>query len=554
MLQHFASISHHLAQDRDLAGPSVSVPCNLGSGKEKEPGRPRDWKAAKRRKQLPPLRFATINTRSLLCDDTPGLAATARSKVFRQEMREKDFDLIMAQETKLDKKYVFDCEEYMAVAASPVRGVGGLQTLIAKNKALRILWTREFSWRVLAVGFAWGREKWCAINIYLPTSAAPQNEYDEYWAYAMQALELAKRNGLAVIVGGDFNTRLGGLRDDVHIGAAVSGGQLPEHKERASRVADGLQCHQLAAWSTIIGEPHTTWVSPHDSEAQIDYLMGDISKLKRITNIGITPLALIPSDHKIVWGELMSIGSDQKPAHRLRPKPCRVLGPDHDLAIRLALTAADHEGWKQKENPVDAINACLKLVREIAKKAPAPTTAIKQDWIGPLAWSEIRKGAVLRRRLETVAKKRKKTAMRWAWSTWRDQRMARDERTEHGMEAIPVQWYSHEAEAYLRNQLLWMLWRVVCKRQTKKVQRLVKEDKTAWLSSMTEELARVEQEGVSSEKHKQVKRCLTKIRPNQLAVKRGPIRDASGSLKTTQDEKEVLWQEHWSKLYAGQML
>eukprot|EP00971_Amphidinium_carterae_P321797 6396469-Amphidinium_carterae.1 len=109
-------------------------------------------------------------------------------------------------------------------------------------------------------------------------------------------------------------------------------------------------------------------------------------------------------------------------------------------------------------------------------------------------------------------------------------------------------------EVYQRRILLWMLWRVACKHQAKKVQRMVRRDKAAWIATKTEELARIEQEGVSSETHKQVKRCLVKVRQNQVEIKRGPIRDAAGHIKTTQDEKEMVWQEHWSRLYAGKML
>eukprot|EP00971_Amphidinium_carterae_P078547 1553989-Amphidinium_carterae.1 len=311
----------------------------------------------RQRHSLPPLHFVTINVRSLLCDDSPGLAETARTTVFRQEMTRRSFALVMVQETKMDKKYVFDCDEFMVAATSPVAGVGGLQILLAKNKALRILWTREFSPRVLAVAFAWGKEKWCAINAYMPTSAAPHHIYEEQFQYVLKAWALAKQNGLPIITGCDLNARLGGLRDDIHIGSAVTGGLQPEMKVRAALIAEGLQDNGLAAWSTLIGEPHTTWISPHGTEAQLDYLIGDFAKCKRVANIAIAHLDNIPSDHKMVWGELLPSDPALSKPIRLRPKPCKVKGQDHDLAIRLALVSADHSNWKGNDNPVDAMNA-----------------------------------------------------------------------------------------------------------------------------------------------------------------------------------------------------
>eukprot|EP00971_Amphidinium_carterae_P243684 4839657-Amphidinium_carterae.1 len=468
-------------------------------------------------------------------------------------MSSKTFDLILVQETKLHQQYVFDCDEYMVAATSPVEGVGGLQTLLAKKKELRILWTRTLSPRVLAVAFAWGREKWCAINVYMPTSAASQLEYEEEWKFVVEAWTLAKRNGLSILTGGDLNARLGGHRDDIHIGSAVTGGLHTDMKHRASVAADALQIHGLAAWSTLIGPPHTTWTSPHDTEAQLDYLIGDFVKFKRFTNIAIEPLDRIPSDHKIVWGELDPPDCAQRTVTRLRPKACKIKGPDHDLAIRLALTTADHSAWKSEPNPVDAISGCLKLVREIAKKAPAPKAVIKQDWIGEESWTAIRRGAEFRRRLEATGKLRRKAAMRWAWTNLSASSLVRrDGALQTACQPPPVEgWMAERCSLRL---LLWMMWRTICKRQSKVVQRLVRKDKAVWISSKTEELARIEQEGVSSETHKHVKRCLTKIRQNHVAVKRGPIRDAAGALKTTQDEKEIVWQEHWSRLYAGKML
>eukprot|EP00971_Amphidinium_carterae_P187326 3717917-Amphidinium_carterae.2 len=516
-------------------------------------GRPPQQRAPQRRRGrqrlLPPLRFGTINVRSLLCDDSPGLAETARSQIFRSEMGSKHLDLIMVQETKLDKKYVFDCEEYYAVAISPIDGVGGLQTLLAKSKVLRILWTREFSSRVLAVAFAWGSERWCAINVYLPTSAAPQHVYEAEWAYVLEAWALAKYNGLAIITAGDFNARLGGHRDDIHIGSAVTGGLQPEMRQRAAVVADSLQSVGLSAWSTLLGSPHTTWTSPHDTEAQLDYAAEHCNRAP----------GQDASDHKLVWGEIESKGPLQGPTTRLRPKPCKVQDADHDLAIRLALATADHEPWKSEANPIDAMNGCLKLVREVAKNAPKPQAVLKQDWIGNVAWAEIRKGAALRRKLETAAKSRRKAAVSWAWlmmSQANTASYAADIIDDTGIVARQHSQHLHNSavERYMIYMLLWMLWRVACKRQSKVVQRLVRQDKTAWLARKTEELARIEQEGVSSETHKQVKRCLTKIRQNQVAIKRGPIRDSAGILKTTQDEKELVWQEHWGRLYAGKML
>eukprot|EP00971_Amphidinium_carterae_P061102 1209081-Amphidinium_carterae.1 len=73
------------------------------------------------------------------------------------------------------------------------------------------------------------------------------------------AIEVAKSNGLPLLIGTDLNTRLGGERDDLHIGPATVGKALPEQKYRAEAVAGTLEKHSLAAWSTMIGEPHTTW-------------------------------------------------------------------------------------------------------------------------------------------------------------------------------------------------------------------------------------------------------------------------------------------------------
>eukprot|EP00971_Amphidinium_carterae_P147449 2921959-Amphidinium_carterae.1 len=80
---------------------------------------------------------------------------------------------------------------------------------------------------------------------------------------------------------------------------------------------------------------------------------------------------------------------------------------------------------------------------------------------------------------------------------------------------------------------------------------MVRRDKNAWLNSKTDALMACCQEGTTSEIHRQVKRCLLKMTPDTLATKRAPLKDSEGKLYVTEDEKQILWQQHWTQLYGG---
>eukprot|EP00971_Amphidinium_carterae_P269835 5353138-Amphidinium_carterae.1 len=78
---------------------------------------------------------------------------------------------------------------------------------------------------------------------------------------------------MAIYTGTDLNVRLGGEQDDLHIGPAILGEATPATKPRAEAIVNAMAKAKLAAWSTMTGSPHYTWVSPHDTPAQIDYLI-----------------------------------------------------------------------------------------------------------------------------------------------------------------------------------------------------------------------------------------------------------------------------------------
>eukprot|EP00971_Amphidinium_carterae_P349177 6490883-Amphidinium_carterae.2 len=541
-------------------------------GPGKETGEPLQRRKARnqttRMKSQTILRMVTINTRSLLCDKNPGLAETARSHIFRQEMLKIGATIVCVQETKLDKIYVKDCMDYEAVAVSPEGRVGGLQILVAKNKGFAIKWSRTFSHRVLAVGIVCEGEAWCIINAYAPTSLATELEFRLFWHDVKMAIEHARKNGLPIMIGADLNTRLGGARDDIHIGPAVTGQASADQKYREEDIASALEKYQLAAWSTMSGDPHTTWTSPHETDSQIDYLIGDYTKLDRLVSVQVFELECFASDHKIVTCDFYARAQKQEKRHKVRPMAAKIRGPDHSLAVKLALLNEDHSSWMEEEDPLRAIAAFVKQVKQVVKRAPGSMATVKKEWIGGTTWQQIRRGAEIRRLMNKRWKQTQRAKLKYAFEMFRSHRRADAQLTQtqgmnypvlvqegigregNGHVEQPVAIYTLR-QIYRVKGLAWALARIASRRQSKCVQRMVKQDKDVWLQEKTDELAQQCIDGDVSAAHKQVKRCLIKLRPNPAATQRAPLVDPDGKIHTTQDEKEILWQTHWTRLYGA---
>eukprot|EP00971_Amphidinium_carterae_P064367 1274895-Amphidinium_carterae.2 len=240
----------------DRSGQGGHIDKDGGSMKEQEHGSKQ--KARRQSASLGQLKIASVNARSLLCEKNPDLLETARMQLFRKEMVEREVHIAFVQETKIDAKWVRDCAHFEVVAASPhapnARArVGGLQIFVAKAKGLKVLWAREFSYRVLTVGVLWQSEKWLLLNAYAPTSAAPFSEFEAFWTIVLEAVKLARKNGYAILAGVDLNTRLGSAIDDLHVGEAVFDAESGEAKRRAELVATGLTQHRFGRLVHIQG-------------------------------------------------------------------------------------------------------------------------------------------------------------------------------------------------------------------------------------------------------------------------------------------------------------
>eukprot|EP00971_Amphidinium_carterae_P178333 3537853-Amphidinium_carterae.1 len=467
-------------------------------------------------------------------------------------MCEREVHIAFVQETKTEAKWVRDCEHFAAAAASPFAPspqarVGGLQILVAKTKGLKMLWTREYSYRVLAAGVSWNSERWLLLNAYAPTSAAPLADFEEFWNTVLEAFAFARKNGLAILAGTDLNTRLGSEVDGLHIGEVVFDSEVGEAKRRAELVAHGLERHKVAAWSTFSGVPSPTWCSPHDTESQIDYLLGDLNKLGRMVDFEVGEVKYFQSDHKLLQCSVMTSSRPEKKEKSHIPRGGKVRGPDHALAVKLALATRDHSDWLQVENPIEAMQACCDMVRDVVDAAPGSKATPNKAWIGASAWEEIREGAAVRRKMNKAWKQGRRAHLRWSWIALSSQEDEWGSCIDH-----LTSWNAHcERKISI---LIWALYRVAARAKAKKVQCAVRADKLAWLDEKTNKLAELATDGTSSELHRQVKKCLTKVSPNLAATSRGTLRDATGKLYTTDDEKDMLWQSHWSTLYGGRIL
>eukprot|EP00971_Amphidinium_carterae_P100031 1978144-Amphidinium_carterae.3 len=415
---------------------------------------------------------------------------------------------------------------------------------------------------------------------YAPTNAVPREEFVLFCKQLQEALALAKSNGRPLLVGTDLNMRLGGERDDVHIGPAVMGCQPADKKYRAEDIAAILASFSLAALTTMVGEPHTTWISPHESASQIDYVLGTCARLDRVVATQILDLDCFASDHSIVICELVTKSNRVRASMRIRPAPAPIRSPDHSLAVKLALANSDHSVWRENPDPLAGMAELNTLAKEVVTKAPGSKAVVKREWITAANWTEIQIGATIRRGMNRAWKHLGTAKLRLAWQilkAYRKEKRVQIEdfarvydfickgtmSTTESIAAVEDEARQHQEGDVMagdmqmivnRCALIWALHRVASRRQAKVVQKKVRADKLSWMQEQTDELAEQMFEGNSSSIHKQVKKCLLKLKPNVAATKRAPLKDSEGHLHTTEDEKQMAWQSHWAQLYGGKVM
>eukprot|EP00971_Amphidinium_carterae_P287769 5712941-Amphidinium_carterae.2 len=553
MGEHFAVISSVLSKDicRNGVTPSHEAStldmlhANTRAIPRIGPSRKKATKSKKHTLQL--LRVATINVRSILCDEDPGSDTTARSQLLRKELCENGFQVAFVQETKLHSKHTCDNDDFWIVAASPRDRVGGLQTHLAKGVGITLLWTHEVCSRVLVTGIRWGTESWCLINAYSPTSVSSDDDFINFWQAMEEAFHLARKNGMLILCGADLNNKLGGAQDGIRVGPAVIGCAPSETKWRVEMILESMSKFRLSAWSTMVGMPHTTWTSPHGTESQIDYILGEVNRLDRVGAGGVRDLELFPSDHRMVWLTVHPAeGNDSAMVvSSAKHRPLRLRGPDHELAVKLSLASADHTEWAREDDPVVAMGKCMKLVRRTIATAPGNEIAVRKSWVGETAWKEIRIGAAIRRQLCKAARRVQRASKIWAWKCLLQ--TGRLSTTEMVLDIgfCLMRWRCFSVHLIVA--------KCAYRNQHKKTQKLVREDKKSWMTNKLRELNRLTCEGTSSTLHRQVKSCLTKVNCGRAATVRAPLQDMNNRWCITDDEKTILWQRHWCQLYGAKM-
>eukprot|EP00971_Amphidinium_carterae_P348746 6490655-Amphidinium_carterae.3 len=273
------------------------------------------------------------------------------------------------------------CESFHVASADPVNGWGGLQILVHKNRGLEMRWTKQIGDRILCAELLLSGSRWLIACVYAPTSVATDEEFQSFMLHLEEAFALAKAHKVRLLLGGDFNLRVG-IEDqefDQVVGTCTYGKPRPKQRERVFALLTMLKAHATALWTTMIGDAEPTWISAQGALAQ-----KLISSEVRLSS----HIDCMRSDHSVVTVKIGLGSASRKPS--ARHTSFAIKGPDHALAIQLSLAMSPPSHVLEFPDAGEAWHALVNEVHHKIATAPLLNVPPKSSWLQEHTWSLIK--------------------------------------------------------------------------------------------------------------------------------------------------------------------
>ena len=142
------------------------------------------------------------------------------------------------------------------------------------------------------------------IQVYAPTNDAPQTETEEFYSELENVVKLQKKYQDCLVVMGDFNGKVGDMKEDNIVGPFGLG----QRNENGQSVIDYCRKYNLMianTWFETKERNRHTWIAPDKkTKNQIDYILIDNRYRNGVNNSKARPGADCDSDHNLVVAHL----------------------------------------------------------------------------------------------------------------------------------------------------------------------------------------------------------------------------------------------------------
>ena len=170
-------------------------------------------------------------------------------------------------------------------------------------KAAEYSW-HEVSERIICLKLKCKPVSMIILQVYAPTSDATQAEVEEFYEQIEEVVKVQKKYGDCLIVMGDFNGKVGEVKESDTVGPFGLG----QRNENGQRVIECCQKHNLMVantWFQSRENTRHTWISPDGTtKNQIDYVLVEKRFRNGVKNCKARLDADCGSDHNPVLARL----------------------------------------------------------------------------------------------------------------------------------------------------------------------------------------------------------------------------------------------------------
>lgn len=238
-----------------------------------------------------PTRIGTWNVRTLL--------SSGRLEKLKQQMREKQLDVLGVCETKWGDNDDFWSDDFRIIHSGGKQGKNGVALLLNKSYEICVENSYHINDRILIIRIKSAPVNSTIIQVYFPTSNSDEEEIEQMYNILEEHIENIQHNDNLIIMG-DFNAVVGNVVDS----DAVRKYGLGTRNERGSRLVDFCKQNSFVITNTFFEVPlrrRYTWTAPGDTARyQLDYILVKSRYKNQVKYSHSFFGAEIDSDHKLV--------------------------------------------------------------------------------------------------------------------------------------------------------------------------------------------------------------------------------------------------------------
>lgn len=440
----------------------------------------------KKRQEQEYLKIGTWNVRTMNKD--------SKLENLKREMRKYKMDIVGLSEIRWKEEGEIITEEYKVVYKGGLkkeRGVGFIYRMSLDQCVQKVIPKSD---RVIALKLKSNPIDTLIIQVYMPTSEAPDETVEEIYTQIEEILEENGRGQVRTIIMGDWNSVVGDSNVDNVVGKFGYG----RRNERGERLIEF--CKEYGFWiSNTWFKQHKrrlyTWKGPGDRiRCQIDYIMIN-QRFKNSIKIAKTyPGADMDTDHNLLAAEVRTRLKHVKKKSVAKKWNINKLRTEEAEAF-----TNEVEDTMRKEAPKDDVKKEWNCVKNMILNSLENNVGIKKK--------TTRKEWITQEMIEKMEERRK-----WKCAT-----------SENGRKIYKK----------LNNEL---------RRETDKAREI-------WMQEQCEKIEELEKYSKTEEMYRMVKSLTTKKR--KTISKQGMLKKDGKMTADGEEEKEV-WVEYIKELYASE--